>query len=147
MKQVCQTDFDETLLSGYVDGELTQAENQRVRLHLEECAACARLVEDLLRIREAAMATYFPIPSDAEWNERPRTTGSLWLRRLGWTLLTVWILGAGALAVSGFMEGSAAWYEKALVGVLVGGGLLLFLSVFLDRLKALKTDRYGRVEK
>lgn len=68
-------------------------------------------------------------------------------RRLGWVLVVVWILGAGWLVIQGFVEGSAAWYEKALIGALFGGGLLLFLSVLLDRLKALRTDRYGGVEK
>lgn len=147
MSQPCQPAFDESLFSGYVDGEITQADDQRVRLHLEDCASCRALVGDLRQIREAAMTTDFAVPTDREWCEVPRTAGSLWLRRLGWVLLVGWILGAGWLAIHGFIEGSATWYEKALIGTLVGAGLLLFLSVLLDRLKALKTDRYGRVEK
>lgn len=147
MKQRCQSEFDETLLSGYVDSELTQADNQRVRLHLEDCPSCRSLVDDLLQIREAAMETYFPVPKDEEWREAPRSQGSRWFRRVGWILLTVWILGAGWLAAGAFLTGSALWYEKVLIAVFAGGGLLLFLSVLLDRIKALKTDRYGRVEK
>lgn len=147
MKQRCQSEFDDSLLSGYVDGELTQADNQRARLHLEECPWCRALVEDLLKIREAAMATYFPVPTDEEWREAPRSQGSQWLRRAGWILLVVWIVGAGWLASEAFLTGSALWYEKVLIVALAGGGLLLFLSVLLDRIKALKTDRYGRVEK
>ena len=42
--------------------------------------------------------------------------------------------------VEGFLQGSAAWYEKALIVALVGGALLLFLSVLLDRLKALTSS-------
>lgn len=147
MNQLCQPTFDESLFSGYVDGELTQADNQRVRLHLEECSSCQSLVDDLRQIREAAMTTDFPVPTDDEWREAPRSVGSSWVRRLGWILVVVWILGAGGLAIEAFVEGAAAWYEKALIGALFGGGLLLFLSVLLDRLKALKTDRYGGVEK
>jgi len=147
MNQLCRPAFDESLLSGHVDGELTQADNQRVRLHLEECPSCRALVDDLQQIREAAITTDFPVPSDDEWREAPRSLGSLWIRRLGWVLVVVWMLGAGWLAVQGFIEGSAAWYEKALIVILAGGPLLLFVSVLLDRLRALKTDRYGRVEK
>lgn len=147
MNQLCRPAFDESLLSGHVDGELTQADNQRVRLHLEECPSCRALVDDLQQIREAAITTDFPVPSDDEWREAPRSPGSLWIRRLGWVLIAVWMLGAGWLAVQGFIEGSAAWYEKALIVILAGGPLLLFLSVVLDRLRALKTDRYGRVER
>ena len=93
------------------------------------------------------MTTDFPVPTDDEWREAPRSVGSSWARRLGWILVVVWILGAGWLAIEAFVEGSAAWYEKALIGALFGGGLLLLVSVLLDRLKALKTDRYGGVEK
>ena len=67
MTQACRTGFDETLLSGYVDSELTQADQQRVRLHLEECRVCRSLMEDLLKMRQAAMSTPFPIPLDEEW--------------------------------------------------------------------------------
>lgn len=147
MNQLCQPTFDESMLSGYVDAELTQAENQKVQVHLEECPSCRALVEDLQQIREAAMTTPFPVPSDDEWREAPRSPGSLWSRRLGWVLVLGWMLGALVLAVYGFTQGSAAWYEKALIVVLVFGALLLFLSVLMDRIKALKTDRYGRVKK
>ena len=147
MNQICEPTFDESMLSGYVDSELTQADNQRIELHLHECESCRALVDDMQQIREAAMTTRFPVPTDEEWREEPRSTGSRWLRRLGWVLVLVWTLGALALAVEGFLQGSAAWYEKALIVALVGGALLLFLSVLLDRLKALKSDRYGRVQK
>ena len=147
MNQLCPPTFDESLLSGYVDGELTQADNQRVRIHLEDCASCQALIGELRQIRQAAISTPFPVPTDDEWRESPRSPWTLWLRRFGWVLLIAWILGAGWLGIEAFVTGSAAWYEKALIGALMGGGLLLFLSVLLDRLKAVKTDRYGRAEK
>jgi anti-sigma factor RsiW len=147
MNQSCRSTFEESLLSGYVDGELTQSDSQRVRLHLEECPACRALVEDLQQMREAAMTTPFPSPGDDEWRESPRSLASHWVRRMGWVLVILWMLGAGWLAFEGIVQGPAAWYEKALIAILVGGGFLLFLSVLLDRLKVLKSDRYGRVER
>jgi len=147
MNQSCRSTFEESLLSGYVDGELTQSDSQRVRLHLEECPVCRALVEDLQQLREAAMTTPFPAPGDDEWRESPRSLGSHWARRLGWVLVIIWMLGAGWLAFETIVQGSVAWYEKALIAVLVGGGFLLFLSVLLDRLRVLKSDRYGRVER
>ena len=106
MNQLCQGPFEESLLSGYVDGELTQAQNQKVRLHLEDCPGCRGLVDDLRQIREAAMTTHFPVPTDEEWQEAPRSPGSLWIRRAGWLLVIVWTLGAAWLAIQGFIEGS-----------------------------------------
>ena len=52
-----QHGFDEALISGYLDRELTQGEAQRVRLHLEDCAECRSLADEITRLREATMAT------------------------------------------------------------------------------------------
>jgi predicted anti-sigma-YlaC factor YlaD len=147
MMQGCRPGFDQTLLSGYLDSELTQADNQRVRLHLEDCTECRALMQDLLENREAAMATPFPVPQDEEWQEAPRAPGSKGLRLAGWILVVVFVFGAGGMAIRGLLAGEGRWFEKLLISFLLGGGLLLFVSVLLDRLKALKTDRYRRVGK
>jgi anti-sigma factor RsiW len=39
------------LLSGFVDGELTQQERQRVRLHCEECDECRENLANLRALR------------------------------------------------------------------------------------------------
>jgi anti-sigma factor RsiW len=39
------------LLSGYIDGELTQQERQRVDVHCESCAECGQLRDELREIR------------------------------------------------------------------------------------------------
>ena len=40
------------MLSGYIDGELTQQARQRVRLHCETCATCRKELETLTDMRE-----------------------------------------------------------------------------------------------
>lgn len=147
MSEVCQRGFEDTLLSGFIDGELTQADIQRVRLHLEDCTKCRNLLADMTKIREAAMTTSFPVPTDEEWQEGPRSEASRWARRLAWVLLIGWVLGAAWLGIVRLSESSTTWYEKALLISLLGGALLLLVSVLLDRLKAFRTDRYRRVEK
>lgn len=143
----CNRSFDEALLSGFVDAELTQADRQKVGLHLEECPECSSLVEDLRQFQEAARTTAFVTPADEEWLERPRSALSFWLRRSGWILVAVWLIVASWFAIGGFLADDSSWLEKSMVLILGGGGGLLFLSVLLDRLQALKTDRYGRVQK
>ena len=56
-------------------------------------------------------------------------------------------LGAGGMAIGSLVAGSEPWYEKLLVLSLLAGGALLLASVLIDRLRALKTDRYRGVEK
>ena len=139
--------FDEALISGYLDGELTQAEEQRVRLHLEDCAPCADLAAELTRIREAAMSTRLPVPDDRQWDEAPRSGLSSLLRNFGWVLMLSWIIGLSGYGVYQLLSDTEnlVWNLIAF-GFWLGMGLVFF-SVLLDRLKTRRTDRYRRVEK
>ena len=42
----------EPLLSGYLDGELTQGDRQRVELILEDCAKCVRAFKEMKKLRQ-----------------------------------------------------------------------------------------------
>jgi len=147
MADRCPTAFDERLISGYLDGELTQAAEQKVRLHLEDCAHCRALLEDLRAIREAAMSTEFSKPDDAQWDERPRGSISFVARGAGWILAAVWAVVVGMYALWEFWTAPASPAER----LLVVGGLtalaLLFISVLLDRIRTARTDPYREVEK
>ena len=149
MVDTCSAPFEEALLSAYLDGELTQEESQPVRLHLDECASCRRLYEQMREIREATMTTPFRVIDDGQWDERPRSGLSRALRGVGWALILVWL---GALAVTMARElaaevGGMSLDQLLMIGGLAGGALLLFLSVLLDRLQTFKKDRYRRVER
>ena len=147
MTELCRPGFEASLLSGYVDGELTQADSQRVRVHLDECPDCRQQVEEIGRLRAVAAATRFPVPTDDEWNESPRSRSSSLLRRVGWVMVTIWLAVLVWQVAIELIESTGGWLEKALVIGLGGAVVLLFLSVLLDRLTALKSDRYRRVLK
>lgn len=143
----CPTGFDEELLTGYLDGALTQGESQRVRLHLEDCEPCRQLYQEMQTVREATMSTRFIIPPDDQWKEIPRTLASRLFRGGGWLLLLVWAAVAGTFALWQLATAPVGALEKSLVFTGLSGVGMLFVSILLDRLKSLKTDRYTRVEK
>ena len=147
MSQRYETHFEEAMLSGYLDGELTQADQQRVRLHLEDDPVARALVAEMRRIREAARTTDLAAPGDEEWDESPRTSRSHWLRRSGWFLVIGWAIALLGLALWGLFFGPDAWWEKLLAVTVVAGPVLLLLSVLVDRMKVMKHDRYRRVER
>ena len=147
MSRECQRDFDEALLSGYLDGVLTQRDRQRVRLHLEECESCAQLAEELAENREVTLTTLFQLPEDDQWDEAPRGPLSRLTFGLGWTVLVVWLVGMLGFAAGQLWSGPEALVEKLLVFGGVAGFLLLFLSVLVDRLRTLRTDPYRRIER
>ena len=143
----CPASFDETLISGHFDGELTQSAEQKVRIHLEDCEHCRSVLGELRTLRETTMSTEFHTPADAQWDERPQTGLSLAARGTGWIVAIVWAVFFGGFALWQFWQGSANLFER----ILVFGGLsalaLLFTSVLLDRLRAARTDPYREVEK
>ncbi|MFV2074132.1 MAG: anti-sigma factor [Thermoanaerobaculales bacterium] len=143
----CPCAFDETLISGYLDAELTQAADQKVRVHLEDCADCRSLLDELKKLREATMSTEFRNPDDTQWNERPRGTVSRLARGTGWILTAFWAVTVAAYALWEFWRAPTHPVER----LLVVGGLsaltLLFVSVLLDRIKSARTDPYREIEK
>jgi len=143
----CGRRFDEELLSGYLDGALTQGERQRVRLHLEDCPACRAELAEMTDLREAAMSTRFALPADDQWNEAPRGAVSRLSRGTGWLLVVVWIVAVAGFALWELATGPASLVEKLLVFAGLSGAALLFVSVLVDRLRTWPVDRYRRVPK
>ena len=147
--------FPEELLSGYLDGALTQQEEQQVRLHLERSAEARAMLEDLAALRAAARRTPFTPSEDRQWSELPRTRASAIAMRLGLALLALWGLGVifvivwqASHAPSGTeMHRGMIWWAAGLWASGLGGALLVFLSILGDRITDRRHDRYRRVLK
>ncbi len=147
MPDTCPTGFDETFLSGYLDGELNQGREQRVRLHLEDCAHCRRLLDELSELRETTMSTRFEVPDDDQWDERPRGALSVSTRRLGWVVAVVWLMLMSGFGIVEIWRASHGVVERLVAFGGVSALVLLFVSVLVDRLRTARTDRYLEVDK
>jgi len=134
-------------LSGYLDGELTQQQRQRVQLHLEDCAECRRLLDELTAVRTRLGASDLSgLPAD-RWREDMDESGVALARGLGWLLLIGAGVVIGAIAIFHFLADpglGAGW--KLLIGAFYLGWLALFVSVLRQRLIERRTDRYKDVE-
>ncbi len=147
MADRCPASFDETMISGHLDGELTQAAEQKVRIHLEDCEHCRTMLGELRTLREATMSTEFHKPDDSQWDERSQTGMSLVARGTGWIIAIIWAVFFAAYALWQFWQGSANLVERLLVFGGLSALVLLFTSVLLDRFRASRTDPYREVEK
>ena len=143
----CGRNFDEALLSGFLDRTLTQADDQRVRVHLEDCVECRSTLDELTRLRESTMQTEFKVPSDVQWSEMPRSRTSRFSQRIGWTIVSAWLLGLAGFAAWQLVTSEEPLVAKVLIFSGWTGVSLLLLGIALDRLKAMKTDRYREVQK
>ena len=136
------------LLSGYIDGELTQQQRQRVELHCESCAECADEFETLKSMRErVGQATLSGIDRD-KWRETMNDNAVKTTRGTGWLLLIGGALLGGAYLGYELFSGASelSLLEKLIFGGIYGGLLLLFVSVLRQRLIERKTDKYKDVE-
>ncbi|MEM9033213.1 MAG: zf-HC2 domain-containing protein [Actinomycetota bacterium] len=141
-------DFDPTLLTGYLDGELTQADQQRVRLHLEDCAACRAELDEMRELAEATRGSAFTVPVDLQWDETPRTN---WSRGLNVAGLVLAMLAVVAVVVALVWELAAddtpVPFGVIIPVVVVAAFLAVTASALIDRLRVRGTDPYRKVKR
>ena len=140
-KSLCVAD----LLSGYLDGELTQQDRQRVRLKLEECSTCAQTYADLVRVRDQVRNADL-VNQAPNWSEKMNDVNVKTSAGLGWLFLSAGVLLISAIAGYEFVfSGPISWAKIAVIAIYFGLACL-FISVLRQRVIERKTDKYKDVE-
>lgn len=136
------------LLSGFIDGELTQQDRQRVQLHIDGCKKCSADVDELRLLRQTVGKARLSRLDDDVWREAMDDTMVKASRGIGWLLVVGAVLLGAGLGVYELVSSpsSMSLLEKMIVGGVYGGMLLIFISVLRQRLIERKTDRYKDVE-
>lgn len=135
------------LLSGYIDGELTQQQRQQVEMHSAQCTQCHNDLQDLRDLRERiAGAALSPIGTD-QWRENMHDSSVETSRNVGWILFILGMVAIGLVLVFGVMaDDGIALGMKVILFAIYGGLAVLFYSVLRQRLIERKTDKYKDVE-
>ena len=159
MKHDCNE--TELLLSGYLDGELTQGDRQRVELILEDCPECVRAFDEMKNLRQHVGGIPCETMTEKEKSEMRRGVESNVGASVGQMLFIaglVLVYGVGAYMLCADLITDAKYLETAnekdkvpmfiRVGVpaLIIGLGILFFTVLFQRIKAAKTDKYTDVE-
>lgn len=138
------------LLSGYVDHELTQQQAQRVQIHLDGCAQCRKLHADLQNMKEQLRQLSYPLSDEDMLEKLEKDLFASGSRNFGWVLLGLGALFAVVAGTVAFFMFLAAPGVPLLVklfnGLLVIGGVALFVSVVRERLLTYKKDKYRNVK-
>lgn len=136
------------LLSGYLDGELTQQDSQRVRLHCDACPQCRRELAELEALRAGIGQSRLSALSQDSWRENTNDTAVKNTRSIGWLLFIGGVLLAAGYALYEFIKEIPSMPTSALliIGGIYGGLLLLFVSVLRQRLIERRSDKYKDVE-
>jgi|GEM_PF-3000782 len=62
-----QCESIQDMLSAYLDGEVSGAEQKQIAAHLAYCAGCREALSDLAAVDEAGKRDYVPDPGEAYW--------------------------------------------------------------------------------
>ena len=134
-------------LSGYLDGELTQQEVQRVDLHLSDCRECTGLLDELQDLRRRMGQSGLSQKYEDEWRETMDDTGVQLTRGIGWLLVIAVMLIIAAVVIFQFIiDPGTGGFVKFLISAFYLGLAALFVSVLRQRLIEQKTDKYKDVE-
>ncbi len=135
------------LLSGYIDGELTQQQRQRVDIHCHSCERCNEEREQLRILREQVANTRLSEYGEDKWRESMNDTTVRASRGIGWLLLIGGLLAIGGIGVYEFLtDPTRETHMKLIIGAVYGGAAMLFFSVLRQRLIERKSDKYKDVE-
>jgi hypothetical protein len=140
-------DHIEEQLSGYIDGELTQQQRQRVELHCVECASCSERLAELRSLRDRIGKAGLSVTGEDQWRETMSNSSVRTSRSLGWLIFIAGLLmAAGAALIAFVTENDLSTWENIMIFAIYGGLALLFFSVLRQRLIERKSDKYKDVE-
>lgn len=134
-------------LSGYLDGELTQQEAQKVSLLIETDPEYKILYEELQMMRLQVQSLSLQEQELEHLDKLFQEPVAKKSRILGFFLISL-----SALVIVGFTlfkifsNPEIDLLEKILVGALGSGSLLLLISVLRQRMITTKSDKYNRVK-
>lgn len=135
------------MLSGFVDGELTQQQRQLVTLHCDQCTECQETLENLRDLRERVGKARLSEVGEDKWRENMNESTTKTTRSVGWLLLIGGLLVVATYGIFGFLFGTEFSVGEKLIAIAIYGGLAtLFVSVLRQRLIERKTDKYKDVE-
>jgi len=134
------------LLSGYLDGELTQQQSQLVTAHIQQCQACGSSYRELQQLQSTVQQAHYPGMEEQAIQKLLSDPASTTLQTISWLAIVTSLTIAVVFVVYQFLLDSIMpWYEKLFVSLFWGGGIGLFLCVLRQRLIARKTDKYRKV--
>lgn len=140
------------LISSYHDGELDNREKQMLEKHLEQCAECRREFEEMSKFEEVMGKMQLKKPQKEMWEVYWSTVYNRLERGIGWILLSIGgmilLFFGGYKAVEGIIQDSSTPILLK-VGILtvLGGVVILLVSLLREQIFVHKRERYKEVEK
>ena len=139
----------QSLITGYLDGELSDEQRTALEVHLADCQGCQRELAEERELKAGLETVTFREPGDDELERFWQGVYNRAERGVGWVLLTIGaiaLLSFGAIMLIGklFADSGISWIVKIGVVAVMAGVVLLFVSILRERLTVRKTDKYSK---
>lgn len=140
------------LIAAFFDGELDAAGKKKVEEHLESCAECRRLHEEMSRFEGVMSQMELQKPVRDTWKYYWDSVYNRLERRAGWILFSIGVMillfFGGYKAIEGVIKdsGTPLLLKIGILSVL-GGAVVLLVSISREQIFVRKRERYKEVEK
>ena len=146
----CQDHKD--LMMAYLDDELNQEQRRAFEEHLASCPDCTRELKEFRKLKQMTDCVAFVEPEDRIWDQYWNHVYNRVERCTGWALFSVaaialFIYGGFKLIESIIQDPTVGLLMKIGLLALLGGLVILFVSVLRERVYFWSKDRYKDVRR
>lgn len=139
------------IIAASVDGGLNNEARAMVEEHLASCPECRREYKELTRVEEVMGKMAFKNPPHETWDVYWTSVYNRLERGLGWILLSlgaiILLFFGGYKLIEGIIENAAIPLPlKAGVLALLGGAVVLLVSLIREQFFMRKRERYKEID-
>ncbi len=140
------------LMMAYLDNELNEEQRRAFEEHLASCPDCARELKEFRKLKQMTDCVAFVEPEDRIWEQYWNHVYNRVERCTGWILFSVaaialFIYGGFKLIESVIQDPTVGALMKIGLLALLGGLVILFVSVLRERVYFWGKDRYKDVRR
>ncbi len=140
------------LVSSFYDEELDEKQRKLVKNHLEECSECRKEFEEMGRFEEVMSQMALKEPPKEAWQMYWTSVYNRLERGIGWILFSIGAIillffGAYKLVEGIIQDASVPLILKIGILSVLGGLVVLLVSLLREQLFVRKRERYKEIEK
>jgi predicted anti-sigma-YlaC factor YlaD len=140
------------LISSYYDGELDEEQKRLVERHLEECSECRKEFEEMGKFEEVMSQVVLKKPPKEAWQMYWTSVYNRLERGIGWILFSIGAIillffGSYKLVEGIIQDASVPLILKIGILSVLGGLVVLLVSLLREQLFVRKRERYKEIEK
>ncbi len=140
------------LISSYYDGELDEEQKKLVHSHLEVCSECRKEFEEMGKFEEVMSQMVLKKPPKEAWQMYWTSVYNRLERGIGWILFSIGAIillffGGYKLVEGIIQDASVPLILKIGILSVLGGLVVLLVSLLREQLFVRKRERYKEIEK